>query len=168
MTPKLNRWKRFADWDERPLRLDKFAAEDPANGFSAFSSPPWMASVRSAYVASNRGTTNLAMMNVNNSANTIAAITSAQFGSSGFSSWSGISSSVVIQTTRLAENEGEGDADNRQRLCHRESDPGRAHHRATRLGLSRSALDDRGEDQTDANTGADSTEAVTDDTEGSG
>ncbi|AZO34660.1 propanediol/glycerol family dehydratase large subunit [Mesorhizobium sp. M2A.F.Ca.ET.037.01.1.1] len=39
MTPKLNRWKRFADWDERPLRLDKFAAEDPANGFSAFSSP---------------------------------------------------------------------------------------------------------------------------------
>ena len=23
-----NRWKRYADWDERPLRLDKFAAED--------------------------------------------------------------------------------------------------------------------------------------------
>ncbi len=34
-----NRWKRYADWDERPLRLDKFAAEDTANGFSAFSSP---------------------------------------------------------------------------------------------------------------------------------
>ena len=34
-----NRWKRYADWDDRPLRLDKFAAEDPANGFSAFSSP---------------------------------------------------------------------------------------------------------------------------------
>jgi propanediol dehydratase large subunit len=34
-----NRWKRYADWDERPLRLDKFAAEDAANGFSAFSSP---------------------------------------------------------------------------------------------------------------------------------
>ena len=34
-----NRWKRYADWDERPLRLDRFAAEDPANGFSAFSSP---------------------------------------------------------------------------------------------------------------------------------
>ncbi len=34
-----NRWKRFADWDERPLRFDRFAAEDPANGFSAFSSP---------------------------------------------------------------------------------------------------------------------------------
>jgi hypothetical protein len=126
-----------------------------------------MAAVRSAYVASNRGTTNLAMMNVNNSANTIAAITSAQFGRSGFSSWSGISS-VVIQTTRLAEDEGEGDADNCQRLCHRESNPGRAHHRAARFGLSRSALDDRGEDQTDANTGADSTEAVTDDTKGSG
>jgi propanediol dehydratase large subunit len=34
-----NRWKRFADWDERPLRLDKFAIEDPDNGFAAFSSP---------------------------------------------------------------------------------------------------------------------------------
>jgi propanediol dehydratase large subunit len=32
----VNRWKRFDDWDNRPLRLDKFAAEDPANGFSAF------------------------------------------------------------------------------------------------------------------------------------
>jgi propanediol dehydratase large subunit len=39
MTSGVNRWKRFADWDERPLRLDRFAAEDPANGFSAFSSP---------------------------------------------------------------------------------------------------------------------------------
>lgn len=34
-----NRWRRFAEWDERPLRLDRFAAEDPANGFSAFRSP---------------------------------------------------------------------------------------------------------------------------------
>ncbi len=34
-----NRWKRFADWDERPLRLDRFAAEDALNGFSAFKSP---------------------------------------------------------------------------------------------------------------------------------
>jgi len=34
-----NRWKRYADWDERPLRLDRFAAEDATNGFSAFSSP---------------------------------------------------------------------------------------------------------------------------------
>jgi propanediol dehydratase large subunit len=33
---KANRWKRFAEWDERPLRLDKFAAEDPAHGFAAF------------------------------------------------------------------------------------------------------------------------------------
>jgi len=32
-----NRWKRFDDWDERSLRLDKFAVEDPENGFSAFS-----------------------------------------------------------------------------------------------------------------------------------
>ena len=33
-----NRWQRFADWDERPLRLDKFAVEDPDNGFAAFAS----------------------------------------------------------------------------------------------------------------------------------
>lgn len=31
-----NRWRRFADWDERPLRLDRFAVEDPRNGFAAF------------------------------------------------------------------------------------------------------------------------------------
>lgn len=31
-----NRWRRFADWDERPLRLDRFAVEDPKNGFAAF------------------------------------------------------------------------------------------------------------------------------------
>jgi len=34
-----NRWRRFAEWDERPLRLDKFAREDPSHGFSAFRSP---------------------------------------------------------------------------------------------------------------------------------
>lgn len=34
-----NRWRRFAEWDERPLRLDKFAREDPEHGFSAFRSP---------------------------------------------------------------------------------------------------------------------------------
>jgi propanediol dehydratase large subunit len=32
-----NRWKRFSDWDDRPLRLDQFAIDDPENGFSAFS-----------------------------------------------------------------------------------------------------------------------------------
>jgi len=31
-----NRWRRFEDWDARPLRHDQFAIEDPANGFSAF------------------------------------------------------------------------------------------------------------------------------------
>src|SRR5689334_23054515 len=36
---RANRWKRFSDWDDRPLRLDQFAAEDPANGFAAFKSP---------------------------------------------------------------------------------------------------------------------------------
>ena len=34
-----NRWKRFSEWDERPLRLDKFAVEDADNGFAAFNSP---------------------------------------------------------------------------------------------------------------------------------
>lgn len=33
---RVNRWQRFEDWDNRPVRLDKYAAEDPANGFSAF------------------------------------------------------------------------------------------------------------------------------------
>ena len=28
-----NSWKRFDDWDARSLRLDKFAVEDPENGF---------------------------------------------------------------------------------------------------------------------------------------
>lgn len=31
-----NRWKRFDEWDARPLRHDQFAVEDPENGFSAF------------------------------------------------------------------------------------------------------------------------------------
>ncbi|MFC3074337.1 propanediol/glycerol family dehydratase large subunit [Shinella pollutisoli] len=34
-----NRWKRFDLWDERPLRLDRFAKEDPEHGFSAVRSP---------------------------------------------------------------------------------------------------------------------------------
>lgn len=33
--PQANRWRRFAQWDERPIRLDKYAVEDPANGFAA-------------------------------------------------------------------------------------------------------------------------------------
>ncbi|MEQ8666565.1 MAG: propanediol/glycerol family dehydratase large subunit [Rhodospirillales bacterium] len=31
-----NRWRRTDDWDDRPLRKDLFAAEDPESGFSAF------------------------------------------------------------------------------------------------------------------------------------
>jgi propanediol dehydratase large subunit len=34
-----NRWKRFDDWDARPLRQDRFAREDPARGFKAMQSP---------------------------------------------------------------------------------------------------------------------------------
>jgi propanediol dehydratase large subunit len=33
-----NRWNRFVEWDERPLRLDKFAREDDDAGFKAFAS----------------------------------------------------------------------------------------------------------------------------------
>ncbi len=38
MTPG-NRWRRFADWDARPLRLDRFAREDAGKGFAAMTSP---------------------------------------------------------------------------------------------------------------------------------
>ncbi|WP_108881558.1 propanediol/glycerol family dehydratase large subunit [Anderseniella sp. Alg231-50] len=31
-----NRWRRFDDWDSRPLRSDLFACDDPENGFAAF------------------------------------------------------------------------------------------------------------------------------------
>jgi len=31
-----NRWRRCDDWDERLLRKDQFAGEDPENGFAAF------------------------------------------------------------------------------------------------------------------------------------
>lgn len=34
-----NRWRRFAEWDARPLRSDRFADTDPENGFAAFASP---------------------------------------------------------------------------------------------------------------------------------
>lgn len=34
-----NRWRRFAEWDARPLRHDLFAAENPEAGFSVFLSP---------------------------------------------------------------------------------------------------------------------------------
>jgi propanediol dehydratase large subunit len=37
--PSPNRWKRFSDWDERPLRLDKFAVEDAEHGFVSLGSP---------------------------------------------------------------------------------------------------------------------------------
>src|SRR4029453_12467388 len=108
------------------------------------------------------------MTKVNNRANTIAAITSARFGSSGFSPWRGIRSVVIVTTrSRAAEDEGETEADDRQPLGPRESDPGRAHHRPAGLRLPRGALDDRGEDQAHADAGADGAEAVADDAEGS-
>ncbi|MDE1174958.1 MAG: propanediol/glycerol family dehydratase large subunit [Parvibaculaceae bacterium] len=34
-----NRWRRFEEWDRRPLRHDLFAAENPEAGFSVFHSP---------------------------------------------------------------------------------------------------------------------------------
>lgn len=33
------RWRRFDEWDSRPLRHDQFAKEDPEAGFSTFHSP---------------------------------------------------------------------------------------------------------------------------------
>ncbi|MGE0007806.1 MAG: propanediol/glycerol family dehydratase large subunit [Parvibaculaceae bacterium] len=38
-SPSSNRWRRFAEWEERPLALDRFAAEDAENGFAVFTSP---------------------------------------------------------------------------------------------------------------------------------
>lgn len=38
-TPTPNRWKRFDVWDDRPLRMDRFAKEDPQHGFAATYSP---------------------------------------------------------------------------------------------------------------------------------
>ncbi|MCK0207737.1 glycerol dehydratase [Starkeya koreensis] len=37
--PASNRWRRFGEWDARPLRQDLFAAENPEAGFSVFRSP---------------------------------------------------------------------------------------------------------------------------------
>ena len=57
--PVPNRWRRFAEWDERPLRLDRFAVEDPANGFAAFNGaadPAPSLSVESGRVTSLDGT----------------------------------------------------------------------------------------------------------------
>ncbi|MEL0023264.1 MAG: propanediol/glycerol family dehydratase large subunit, partial [Alphaproteobacteria bacterium] len=31
-----NRWRRFDDWDNRPLRIDLFSKDDPENGFTAW------------------------------------------------------------------------------------------------------------------------------------
>ena len=39
MTASANRWQRFEEWDARPLRLDRFAREDPEHGLCAFASP---------------------------------------------------------------------------------------------------------------------------------
>jgi propanediol dehydratase large subunit len=33
--PTPNRWRRFDEWDARPLRLDKFTEEAPEQGFCA-------------------------------------------------------------------------------------------------------------------------------------
>jgi len=55
-----NRWRRFDDWDKRPLRLDNFAVEDPENGFSAIAGandPGPSLSVENGRVTSMDGTT---------------------------------------------------------------------------------------------------------------
>jgi propanediol dehydratase large subunit len=37
--PSSNRWRRFTEWEERPLALDRFAVENAENGFAVFRSP---------------------------------------------------------------------------------------------------------------------------------
>src|SRR3954454_20138339 len=100
------------------------------------------------------------------SRNTIDAMNSAQWTPSGLSAMG--TSSVVIEGLRSAEDEGEGDADDRERLGQGEADERGAEHRTARLGLTGGALDHGGEDQTDADTGADGGEAVADDAERAG
>lgn len=39
ISPSNRRWRRFEEWDRRPLRLDSFAEENPDDGFSVFNSP---------------------------------------------------------------------------------------------------------------------------------
>src|SRR3954468_20127412 len=100
------------------------------------------------------------------SRNTIDAMNSAQWTPSGLSAMG--TSSVVIEGLRSAEDEGEGDADDRERLGEGEADEGGAQHRAPSLRLPGGALDHGGEDQADADTGADGAEAVADDAERAG
>ena len=75
---------------------------------------------------------------------------------------------MAVRSAQAAEDEGQGDTDDRQRLGHGEADPGRAHHRAAGLRLPGGALDDGGEDQADADAGADGGQAVADDAERTG
>src|SRR5688572_7070635 len=74
---------------------------------------------------------------------------------------------MAITRSQAAEDEGEGDTDDRQRLSHRESDPGRSHHRAAGLRLPRGALDDGGTAQAHADAGTDAAAAAADAAEGS-
>src|SRR5689334_13840165 len=96
--------------------------------------------------------TYLAMIQVSSRANTTAAMISASAGTSGFSAIGRMY--VIIETasslTDEAEDEGQGDADDGERLGQREADERRAQHRAPGLGLTGGALDDSGEDQADA------------------
>ena len=39
MSNSQNQWARYDLWDERHLSLDRFAVEDPENGFCASASP---------------------------------------------------------------------------------------------------------------------------------
>ena len=39
MADSQNHWARYDLWDERHLSLDRFAVEDPENGFCASASP---------------------------------------------------------------------------------------------------------------------------------
>src|SRR4051794_20769170 len=122
-----------------------------------------MAAVRSAYVASKRGTTNFQITTVRITTKTTEATISTGLGRSGFSVASG--NRALIGS---AEDEGERDADDGQSLGHGEADPRGPHHGPAGLGLPGRALDDGGEDQADTDTRPDGAQAVADDAERSG
>src|SRR3954464_14056864 len=76
---------------------------------------------------------------------------------------------IIYRTSFEAEewcsalpDEAEGDAEERERLDHGETDPDVRQGQARGLRLTRGRLDVGGEDQADADAGADGGEAVTD------
>src|SRR5258708_34459402 len=95
---------------------------------------------------------------------------SAVCGNSGFGPWAAASSgSIFVNMSEScqssvggsdAEDEGQGDTDDRQHLGDTEADPSDRLELGLSLGLPRSAIDHGGEDQTNTDARADRSEAV--------